>query len=495
MKMMHTTLLVSALWMGCGDSTESETPSNNVVANNAKPCILADDTYDFQDANCQSTVAYGGQVARQVLIRDLSAYLRSLEAQIDGGVFPAKGDIVGALDFYFRFDGEANAEESLLLLTEPTALQETYGVFGSGKDLVAKLAGNDSATDHKDWSTDFVGWSDESLAVHGGAISSPEGFVQAIFATVEQAAIDRANGVIPQDPVTGAALPMHVTATGLDLEQLLEKFLHTAISFSQGADDYLDDDVEGKGLLASNAELDGDSPWTPLAHQWDEGFGYFGAARHYPQFADEELAGKGGRTDWQSYNDADADGRIDLTSEYNFGAALNAPKRDLGALALGVEIDLSGDAWSGFKAGRALIESVDGPLTESQFADLQTHRDRVVLAWEKAYMATVLHYINKTLQETAKFGTEAYDFTTHAKGWSEAKGFAFAPLFNPRSPMTLAQYQALHDHLGDAPVLPSADPTQIAAYQAGLRTARTLLADVYGFDARLIGDADGSNGW
>ncbi len=497
MKTVQTAVLVAALCMGCGDSDDTgNNGAENNAPNNAATCTPNEGTYDFRDAACESTVSYDGQVARQILIVDLSSYILGLEGQIDGGgLFPEEGDIVGALNFYFRFDGETNAAEKLRLTTEPPAIQDTYGFFGSGKDLVSKIAGNDTVTDHQDWNTEFEGWSDVSLAAHGGSITSPEGLVQAIFATLENAAIDRANGVIPQDPVTGDALPMHVTATGLDLQQLLEKFLNTSVSFSQGADDYLDDDVDGKGLLSSNAELDGDNPWTPLAHQWDEGFGYFGAARHYSQFTDEELAGKGGRADWQSQNDADADGRVNLTSEHNFGASSNAAKRDFAAAALGVEIDLSGDIWSGFYDGRKLIEDTVGPLSEAQLALLKSHRDRVVLAWEKVYMATVLHYINETLKAMSSFGTEDYSFTKHAKGWSEAKGFAFAALFNRNSPLSSAQYQALHGYLGDAPVLPTAEATQITSYQEGLRAARTLLAEVYGFDTRLVGDADGSNGW
>jgi hypothetical protein len=495
MKIVRTVVLVSALWVGCGDSEENP---NNTATNNTTPgeCEVDENAYDFQDESCASTVAYDGQIARQILIKDLSSYLLSLEGQIDSGtLFPEEGDIVGALDFYFRFDGAANGGQQLRLSTEPAATQENYGVFGAGKDLVGKLAGNDSSTDHKDWKAQFKGWSDVSLAAHGGSISSPEGVVQAIFATLEKAAIDRANGVIPQDPVTGEPLPLHVTATGLDLQQLLEKFLHTGVSFSQGADDYLDDDVEGKGLLASNEGPDGENAWTPLAHQWDEGFGYFGAARHYGQFTDEELSEKGGRADWQLYNDADGDGRIDLTREYNFGASTNAAKRDLAAAALGVEIDLTGDAWGGFYEGRKLIASINGALSPAQLAELQGHRDRAVLAWEKAYMATVLHYVNDTLKEMAKFGTESYSFVKHAKVWAEAKGFAFAPLYNRNSPLTPAQYEELHGYLGDAPVLSTAEAAEIEGYQEGLRAARTLLAEAYDFDARLIGDADGSNGW
>jgi len=479
-------------------TTNPNNPTNNSTTNPNNPqCAPQPDTrYVFLNEDCVDTVAYVGQIGRQILIKDLSSYLMTLEGQVDAGtLFPNEGDVVGALDFYFRFDGDSNGEEMVRISTRLPLLADTYALFGTGKDLVSKVAGNDPSTDHQDWSTSFRGWSDATLADHGGSISTPEGLVQAIFAQVESAAINRANGVFALDPVTQAPLPLHVTSKGQDLQQLLEKFLHSAVSFSQGVDDYLDDDVPGKGLLASNDGLDGNNPWTPLAHQWDEGFGYFGAARNYAEYTDDEIAERGGRDDWQLYHDTNGDGRIDLLSEYNFGASGNAAKRDRGAAALGVSVDLTAEIWDGFRGGRALIASIEGPLSEAQLDELRSHRDKAVLGWEKAYMATVLHYINDTLKEIAKFGGESYDFAKYAKVWAEAKGFAFAPLFNRHSPLSPAQYDELHASLGDYPVAPNAESTDIEAYQAGLRSARQLLADVYGFDARLIGNDDGSNGW
>ena len=42
-----------------------------------------------------------------------------------------------------------------------------------------------------------------------------------------------------------SVLPVHITAEGLDLQQLTQKFLLGAVNFSQGTDDYLDDDIDG----------------------------------------------------------------------------------------------------------------------------------------------------------------------------------------------------------------------------------------------------------
>ncbi|MEZ4459500.1 MAG: DUF4856 domain-containing protein [bacterium] len=471
-----TTCVVS---VGCSEDDNSNTTK---TCDGEGPA-----TYAFFDAACASTVAYGGQTARHTLIHELTGYMERAEGRIDSGAwFPQQGEVVGGLDFYFRFDSETSAGEPLSIETTPAALQTTYEPFGSGKDLVSKLAGNDSVTDHKDWSTEFRGWSDATFAATGG-IASPEQLVSALFANFEKAAVDRANGVVAQDP-DGNDLPLHVTAEGRDLLELSEKFLLVAVAFSQGADDYLDDDIDGKGLLSSNTELEDGEAYTTLAHAWDEGFGYFGAARDYPDYTDADIADVG-------HKDSDGDGKIDLQSEYVFGAASAAAKRDLAAQKLGVTIDLTGDAWAGFYGGRALIANTSGDLSDAQLTELKAFRDQAISAWERAYMATVIHYMNRTLAQMAAFGTPDYDFATHAKVWSEAKGYGFTPQFNPRSPMSDADFLALHEALGDRPVLATADAAQIESYTNALIAARAKIAEIYAFQAELIGDENGANGW
>jgi hypothetical protein len=128
-------------------------------------------------------------------------------------------------------------------------------------------------------------------------------------------------------------------------------------------------------------------------------------------------------------------------------------------------------------------------------SDLQAKRDQAVTAWESAVAATMVHYINDVLQDMETFGTEEYSFGDHAKHWSELKGFALWLQFNPRSLVSDADFVALHEAIGMAPVLPSADADEIEGYAAALIEAREILAVSYSFDALNIGDEVGENGW
>lgn len=474
-----------------GDAQATDTQSNPDTDSGA---ITPPSTYAFESRFVagESSVSYSGQTARQMLIEELKTYIGTLDAQIDGGTFEptADGDVVAALDFYFRFDSASDGSTPLRLTTTPALAQATFDDISTDKDLVGKIAGNDTATDHTDWSTGFVGWSDATIATDGGSITNPEGLVRAFFEQIEALALLRAQGNQPTGP-DGEALPVYVSAEGLDLQQLTQKFLIMAINFSQGADDYLDDDVDGKGLKASNAAPESGAH-SALEHAWDEGFGYFGAARDYAAYTDDEIAVKGGRDDWQGYHDSDGDGAIDLKSEYNFGASQNAAKRDRGSV---VATDFTGDAMTAFLTGRAIIAAADGELTADQMTALVAQRDAAIGAWEKAIAATVVHYINETVVHLDAIGGDSWDFLAYAKGWSEAKGFALGFQFNRRSPLSAEQFAMLHTKLGDRPVSPKAEATAIAAYRAGLLEARGILAQAYGFDAANVGDDNGQNGW
>ena len=469
--MTKTTILLPLLILAaCGDPTEEDVDAG-----------LPPATYTFAsrfDADL-SSVSYSGQTARQVLIDDLHTHLGGLTDSIDEQRFTPTdaGDVVGTIDFYFRFDSDSNGDEAISITTEPGLAQTSHADISTGKDLVGKLAGNDAVTDHRDWSTEFSGWSDQGLAANGGSTSTPEGLLGSFFATIEANAVAHADG--ENRKVGGVALPVTVTTQGQDLQQLTQKFLTGAVAFSQGTDDYLDDDVDGKGLLSPNTR-DEDKPYTKLEHAWDEGFGYFGAARDYADYTDEELAIKGGRDDWQGHHDSNGDGAIDLTSEYNFGAANNAAKRDRGSQA-GAETDFTKDAFTAFLAGRHLIANAGEALTDAELTALKGYRDQIVVAWEGALAATVVHYINDVLGDMDTFGTAQYEFLAHAKHWSEMKGFALAFQFNPRSPLPATRFQELHAALGDAPTLADADETDVDDYRARLLAARTMPEEAYGF--------------
>jgi hypothetical protein len=462
--------VLAALAAACGETDDPPDPIP----------VDIPDTYAFPsrgDASVDS-VAYDGQVARHVLLGALERHLSGLTGRLNTGFFPEPGDVGAELDFYFAFDSETSGGLPHGLSTSPPAAQVTFDDVSKGKDLVGKLAGNDPSTDHRDWSVAFAGWG-------APGSTTPEGLVRSWFDVVDAQAVAWANGQVPLDP-SGAPVPaVTVTPEGLDMRQLIAKVIGVGVAFSQGADDYLDDDVDGKGLLADHTALVDGKPYTDLEHQWDEGFGYFGASRDYALRTLDQIS------DGPAH-DTNGDGAIDLQSEYSFGHSGNAAKRDRGAL---VSHDFVGDAWNGFAGGRQLLAQTTGPLTDDELDALRGFRDRAVRGWEGAIAATALHYINDTLQDMSKIGTQGYSFADHAKHWSELKGFAIGLQFNRRSPLSQTEFQRLHTLIGDAPVLADASQAERDAYAAKLRDARQLLLDAYGFDPANLGEDDGSNGW
>lgn len=485
-------LALAAAAAGCGaekaDSADEEgttgttgsTGTTGTTGTTDDPAPLTD-LYAFESAlTGENSVAYSGQVFRQVLINEMKSHLGLMTDRLNtGAFFPAEGDVVAELDFYFRFDSSVGGEVPLYLSADLPTEQTVYNDISTDKDLVGKLAGNDTVGQHKDWSTEFVGWDADG-------VTSPETLVIALQQMVDDQAVAWASGNIPLGP-DGAPVPsVYVTPDGLDLQQLLQKFIRVGVAFSQGADDYMDDDTDGKGLLSDHTAASEGKPYTSLEHQWDEGFGYFGASRSYPERSDTDIS------DAPAF-DADGNGTIDLQREWSAGHSVNAAKRDRGAV---VATDMTQQAWDGFYNGRALLaETAGSELSAEQFAELQGYRDEAVLAWEQAIASTAIHYINDVLQDMNKMGSGDYDFGTHAKHWGELKGFALAPQFNPRSPLSDSDFAQVHALIGTRPVLETADESTRAAYAGDLVDARFILGAAYGFDLGNLGDENGENGW
>ncbi|MFK7927959.1 MAG: DUF4856 domain-containing protein [Myxococcota bacterium] len=457
--------VLTLAFAACTGSDDDDTPTDIPVELNR---------YAFDGRTGESSVAYSGQVMRQLLIDDLQAFVTELGPRIDAGFAPAPGSTVADMEFYLSFDGETSGAIPHSLVTDPAPLQLTYGEV-SDKNLWGKLAGNDEVGQHKDWSTDFVGWGDHS----------PESLVRQWMQEIDDAAAARANGVIPTGADGAPIASVALSADGVDRAQLLGKFLRNGIAYSQGADDYLDDDTPGKGLLADHTELSSGSPYTELEHAWDEGFGYYGATRNGGTLSAEQVADT-------AFFDDDDDGKIDLTAEVAWGHSRNAAKRDTGAEA---STSFYNDAWAGFVQGRDLLDQTDAALTDAELAELQGYRDQALEGWEAAIASTAVHYINDVLQDMSTFDSQEYDFASHAKHWSELKGFSLGLQFNPRSRMSDSQFAELQTRIGERPTLPSATSPERDAYVQDLLAAREILGQAYGFDAANLGDDNGLNGW
>jgi hypothetical protein len=435
------------------------------------------DYYDFESKAMpgESSVSYSGQVARQILISDLfkiiGAELSDATTFDTNGTFVNREAVMNALNSYFDVaDYDVASQRTLLTTATPNAQTMLSEISSSSKDLVGKIAGNDATGQHKDWNSEFAGWGAKGS-------TTPEGLVRTFFDMLADNAQTQLDGTVRQDPFGNDITNISLTSDGRDLRQLIQKFLSMSVSFSQGVDDYLDNDIDGKGLLSDHTDTE--KAYTSLEHQFDEGFGYFGAARDYLDYSDEEVATKGGRDDWQLYHDTNGDGSIDFNSEYNFGHSANAAKRDRGAT---VATDFSKEAMDAFLQGRKLLNDTAGvALTDEQRTELYGYRDTAVLTWEKAIAATVVHYINDVDADLEKIGTDDFSYSTLAKHWSEMKGFALGLQFNKATPLSDANFITVHTMLGDMPVLTGED--EVLAYRANLLIARDLLQAAYAFDA------------
>ncbi|MEO2279029.1 DUF4856 domain-containing protein [Pseudoalteromonas pernae] len=426
-----------------------------------------------------SSVSYTGQIARHALSAEIKSYIGKLTSDYVT-TNSLTGDAVKAQLMAFWNDYEVVKDSSFSFTGDITTKQSSFAqISASGKDLHAKIAGNDTSKMYKTWEVAgvFKGWTE-----FGAQSATPEGLIYHYFDMLA-ANIDKHNdGEVMMDPAGNPITKLYLTETGLDLNQLIQKHTLGALMFSQGTDDYLE-----QGLEADNV---GGDVYTELEHQFDEGFGYFGAARNYLEYSDDEIAAKGGREAFSgSYNDYTGDGLIDLAAEYNWGNSTNAAKRDRGAA---VTTDFSAAAMNAFIAGRKIInDNVGTALTTEQMDALKAQRDIAVANWEMAIAATVVHYINDTHADLATISSgdfTADDFANLAKHFSEMKGFAMNFQFSPFSPFNDAanagKFETLHTLLGDAPVV--ADASAVSAYQAKLLEARDLLQDVYGFNAQNV---------
>lgn len=483
-------LLLSLPFLALGCAPGNPNGDGGVVDDGGTPGDVPSSYVFTSRFSDESSVSYGGQAQRQLHLEALKSFIGGLEEQSYLG---ETADVVVAdLNYFFDYKNSGGTGADAIGVTPNGASwkQSTFGDLGSPASLREKMPDQDlSSTDG------VVGVGDGSLL--------PTEVVDAWFAELADLVIARGNGSVPTAP-DGTDIPdPYVTDDGRNLRELLQKYIGGAVSFSQGAADYLGDGPAGKGLLSDNVEQVEGKPYTQLEHHWDEGFGYFGAPRDYGDYTDDEIAAAGGRNEYKNgYHDTDGDGVIDAASEYVFGHSANAAKRDRGS-AESAPTDFTADAFEGFLAGRHLITSAGGALSEAQLTELKGYRDQAIGAWEKAIAASVVHYINDVLGDMGNFGMvcdgsdddRCYSYSDHAKHWSEMKGFALSLQFNPRSPLSSGDLAALHALLGDKPVLETAQAPEVIAYKEALVEARSLIGDAYGFDAANLGDEDGNNGW
>ena len=447
------------------------------------------------------SVSYTGQTARHLLISGMVDYM---SAMTESG--KTKAEYVTDLDFFMSGDGADGASTGFTVkngVSDGSDVDNavTYGAVSSGKNLDGKIAGGNGeggGETSKLIGGEFFGWSD------GLPLGSLP--INLVDLWIDQLATQASDGTsvtisTVDDDVNVSSV--QYDAHGRNQRQLLQKFLLGAVTFSQGTNDYFQADFAAQ----ITEQEKGVKNYSAAEHNYDEAFGYYGAARDNKAYTDLEARAKSGRSDWKNgYHDTDGNGLIDPRSEFNFGNSQNCAKRDVGSADNASPTDLSNEAMNAFLAGRQILSNTAnaGAMSTTEEAALQTHIKAAALAWEKCIAATVIHYINDVTTDMGNYSAGNFanvaNFTDVAKHWSEMKGFALGLQFSPFSPfrddvvtsVDLDDLKTLLADLGDAPVLADGSQggvlagdtdTAIAAYTSKLATARQTLQTAYGFDA------------
>ena len=416
---------VTSLFLyACGSNDEMDSdPTDDVTKIEVPQAYVFDSRFE----EGASSVSYSGQVVRNLLLQDLKSVTDSVGKD---GANPISVDDM--LNLYAYDDG-LNLKTRTSTGSNP-ALESNYSAISTGKNLAGKIS---------------------DAPVIGYDITADELVRDWINQIAENS----------QDSNKLGTVMAYTTDDGVDLSQMINKVLIGAVPYYQATGVYLN------GLLErDNSEArDGEDPYTAMEHAWDEAFGYFGAARDYVRYADDQLAGS---VDDFTF-DSNGDGSIDFKSEYNFGLSRNAAKRDKG----GSGTDLTKDIFEAFLAGRTAITN------QGSVEEISTHRQAASEGMEKVIAATVVHYINDTLSDMSNLGTPDENRANLNKHWAEMKGYTVALQYNPFKLISDGQLRELHGIMGTAPKYDepgsSAYNTQVANYQR----AKAVLQTAYGFSS------------
>lgn len=486
-----------SLLVACGGSSDNS-GSTDPGDDGQTPALVVPTTYNYTNSTYTvepaDSVSYTGQVARQLLI---SGMVDEMNAMTESGKTEDQYRL--DLDFYMNGDGADDTATGFTLKNGQSDGSDidnaaTYGAISSGKNLDGKIAGGDgegSGETSKLIEGEFFGWSD---GLSNGAL--PIDLVDLWIAQLASQASDGTSLTVPTVDGDVIVTSVHYDAQGRNQRQLLQKFLMGAVSFSQGTNDYFQSD-----WAVQVTTQEGSKNYTEAEHNFDEAFGYYGAARDNNDYTDLEARAKSGRDEWKNgYYDTDGNGLIDPRSEFNFGHSQNCAKRDVGSASNTNPTDLSGEAMNAFLAGRQIIANASnaGSITDDELESLNAYIKTAAVAWEKCIAATAIHYVNDVIADMSGFSNGSYssvdNFTDLGKHWSELKGFALSLQFSPFSPFRDSEVTAvdLNDlktvlsNIGDKPVLATDTQANIDAYNQSLLSARTILQNAYGFDEENV---------
>ena len=277
-----------------------------------------------------------------------------------------------------------------------------------------------------------------------------------------------------------AAASGKTRATGIRLDQMVQKTMWGAISYWQATSKYMTKIPNDDNSVAVSGKN-----YTEMEHHWDESFGYFGAALDYNTAYDDGTRKSGPSVD------SNSDGKLDFKKEVNMGWAVTAAKRDL-CSSCG-NYDYTKTIFDAYLKGRTLI------VNQAPLAEIIVQRDIIMETWEKVVAAVTQHYINDVAADIAAIiavgdatVTPVSDATAdYENHWGEMRGYAHGLLYNSLSKVPSANVTRALALMGTAPVYPSnGNFDDMQAYHDVLKGAemKAIFKQSFGFS-----DADIAN--
>ena len=404
-------------YTGCEDNDDDNTVKE----------IETPTTFTFQSRfDDQSSVSYSGQVVRNLLINDIKTQM---------------GTDAGSKNPATLLSMMANDDASRAILS------------ASGKSTVQ--------TKYHDISTSHL--NDRLDAVSG--ITIPGYNTDAKTLVV---------GMLNEAAAAGKT-----RATGIRLDQMVQKTLWGAISYWQATSKYMSKIPTDDNSVA----VEGKS-YTAMEHHWDESFGYFGAALDYNTGYTDDNDRKS-----DPYFDSNSDGKIDFKTEYNVGWAVTAAKRDL-CTGCDAGLDFTKTIFDAYIKGRTMI------VNQEPLAQILEQRDLIMATWEKVVAAVTIHYINDVIDDmdaiiaagdatVTPASSATADYENH---WGEMRGYANGLLYNDFKKIATDNLNRLYVVMGTAPVYPKDGSfAAMQAYKGQLAgEVKAILKASYGFsDANM----------
>ena len=409
-KVLYLLSFLLMLTIGCEDTKDDDHDHDH------DETIEQPTSYTFPSrfVEGESSVSYTGQVVRNMLHTDL-------KPSTDRAAVVTYMAADALMDF---FDGDATSNSSYISTT-PAACELVYDNISTGKNLSGKT------------NTDAI-----------------KGFGQATAVTAVESWINSIGNYYTTNGVTEATKLAYTNEDGHNMSQMINKVLYGAVGSYNAIGVYLLKFEDASTFPANDVASSDGGKYSAAEHYWDEAFGYFGAHR---DFLGDQAQGTA---------------CVDLTSEYNFGWAEYARKRDENP---GYSFDFRTDIFTAFVAGRTIIHNGGGQ------AELAEHIDMIKTRWEQLTAANVVHYINELVGTDGKMSALTVDHTPtddtdasndYNKYWSEMRGFVVSLQYIPHK-LPDADLDTVVEHLGAKPLYPAHDGYD--TYEANLITARDLL--------------------